>query len=171
MLNKYAFNAKHIGPGLEPAFTRGIGTQALRLIGVFTPHLIKYGQGNAAMTLDGHLRITQEIAMVLEGVLSLTGDAKASVHQLVYGTASRTLRVFGEAMTRIRRTFSAAQSMVLAYVAVPRRLTAIHVSGDILMRMPTMNLGSDYYTGPAPEDRTTGIVDLTTQTTDSVEIG
>lgn len=171
MLNLYALNSKVIGPGVPPLYSRGVGAQTLRLIGALTTGIIKYGKAAGSLSIVGTLTPEHRIAAAMDGMMSMTGVAYGYVKTYVFGASSAVLRIVGDASSSVRRYFAGSQILRLSHSATPRKLTAIHASGNITFLMATSNAGSDYYTGDAPEERTTGVVDLDTQTAPFVEIG
>ena len=170
-MNRSMLNGARLGSGNALPWVTGAATQAMRLIGSLAVGVVKYGRAAGSLTLTPHLRILSYVRFPSSGTLTLTGAAIARAWVKTYGVMSQALSIFGYGRGVVQYAGSGDGTLALSGTAIPRKLTAVHGDGGTTFTLTTSNLGGDYATDPAPEDRTTGIVEIKTQTTDSVGIG
>lgn len=171
-MNRSALNTSLLGSSNALPWISAVASQALRLAGTISVGLTKYGSAAGSLVLGSSLKATRHIACRASTItVALVGYLPMRVWTNVKAVVSQILRVvIGSGGHKITHAV-ADGALTLDGAAIPRPLIAVHVSGDIPLTLTTHIIASDLATGPAPDERVTGIVDFKTQTTGAVIIG
>lgn len=152
-----------------------VAQQAFALTSTVTLRALKkvYASAVQVVRLSSVVKFRRGVAMSAAQTFSLTSDALFRPWRAIHVSASQALRLTSTAvfkkLTAIH--FSAVQTLQILSDVVFKRRTPM--SAAQAFTMATEFRGQDYYTGPAPLDRTLDGVDIrvSTRTLDPVEIG
>jgi hypothetical protein len=137
-----------------------------------------YGNGYAPMRLIGTANGGREVTVSTGSVLALTGDVTVGIGSIFRGrgdgilaltalgaarpwvaqhqSAAGTLKIIPASVSTVHTAVHVAAdgtlSLTPAGIAHPR--TAVHVSAGATLALTGVAFAEDYYTGPAPSERT-----------------
>jgi hypothetical protein len=109
--------------------------------------------------------------MAFSGVLTATGTLTATILRESLAAVNSVLRLVGVVTLRLEVVGRATQSNALNGTLTPTIYSIKYGQIAQSMKMSFTAVGYDLYTGAAPDYRTTGIVEIKTQTTGTVGIG
>lgn len=170
-MNTNALNTAAISAVSRLPWITAAANLTLRIVGAATVSLRKYGAATQSMTLSPHLQILRRVYDAMSLTLSLTGELPARAWVKVYGAASQFVVLTGIGAAYRKVVTAASTTLAMFYSAPPRSLTAVHATAAQTLTMTATGVGTDFYTGPAPDERVTGVVDLTPKATATISIG